>query len=411
MFKTFLFVFLSWFLFTRNIRIKPIIFVCLLSPILSFSQTVSSAVITGAEQMKDYLPLLKNKKVSLMVNQTSMVKQTHLVDTLLSVGVQITGIFAPEHGFRGTGDAGEKILSGVDAKTGLRVTSMYGASKKPSAKSMEGMDIVVYDIQDVGVRFYTYISSLQYMMEACVENNLPLLILDRPNPNGFYVDGPVLESAYQSFIGMQSIPIVYGMTVGEYAQMLNGEMWLSGKKSCLLTVISCKNYEHKTLYELPVAPSPNLRTAVSILLYPSLCLFEGTDVSVGRGTSTPFEVWGHPAFKTMSYSFTPVSTPGAKTPPHKDEVCYGENLSLPAVSICKLVDGKLNLFWIQKAYSLSENKDSFFTPFFLKLSGTASLKKQLQDGWSEQQIRKSWQPRLETFKQIRRKYLLYTDFE
>ena len=382
-----------------------------LIPFLSFSQTVSSTVVTGAERMNEYLPLLKNKKVALLVNQTSMVKQTHLVDTLLSKGVQITGIFAPEHGFRGTGDAGEKISSGIDAKTGLKVTSMYGASKKPSAKSMEGMDVVVYDIQDVGARFYTYISSLQYMMEACAENNVPLLVLDRPNPNGFYVDGPVMETPYRSFIGMQAIPVVYGMTVGEYAQMLNGEKWLSGGKTCKLTVISCKNYDHKTMYELPVAPSPNLRSPVSVLLYPSLCLFEGTDVSVGRGTSKPFEVWGHPGFKNMPYSFTPVSTPGAKTPPHKDEVCYGENLSLPTTALCKMLDGKMNLSWIKKAYSMSANKDSFFTPFFLKLTGTATLKKQLSEGWSEEEIRKSWQPGIDSFKQIRKKYLLYIDFE
>ncbi len=375
------------------------------------AQNFSNKIITGADQVNAYLPKLTNKKVALLVNQTSMIKNTHLVDTLISSGVNIAKIFAPEHGFRGSGDAGEKIKSGIDPKTGLSITSMYGASKKPSKESMKGIDIVVFDIQDVGARFYTYISSLQYMMEACAESKVPLIILDRPNPNGFYVDGPVLESPYKSFVGMQSIPIVHGMTVGEYAKMLNGEGWLSKKIKCNLTVIPCKNYDHKTLYKLPIPPSPNLKSISAILLYPSLCLFEGTDVSVGRGTETPFEVWGHPSFKNNGFSFTPVSSPGAKTPPHQDKVCYGANLNLPPYDVMKILNGQLNLSFIQNAYSLSKHKTNFFNSFFEKLAGTASLRKAIQDGKTEKEIKSTWQTGITKFKKIRSKYLLYKDFE
>ncbi len=365
----------------------------------------------GAEQMHQYLPGLKGKRVALSVNQTSMVNQTHLVDTLLACGVEVVKIFAPEHGFRGTGDAGEHIQNGIDTKTGLRITSMYGASKKPSAESMQGIDIVMFDIQDVGARFYTYISSLQYMMEACAESHIPLLLLDRPNPNGFYIDGPVMETSFKSFVGMQAIPIVHGMTVGEYARMLNGEHWLSKGLVCSLDVIPCAKYTHNTMYELPIPPSPNLKSATAVYLYPSLCLFEGTDVSVGRGTDTPFEVWGHPDFPSDQFSFKPVSTAGAKKPPHMNEVCYGQSLVMPPHEALKLLDGKLNLSFIQKAYSMTANKDSFFNSFFEKLAGTATLRKQVADGVTEDQIRKSWQPGLLKFKAIRKKYLLYTDFE
>jgi len=375
------------------------------------AQNFSNKIITGADQINAYLPKLNNKKVALLVNQTSMIKNTHLVDTLISSGINIAKIFAPEHGFRGGGDAGEKIKSGIDPKTGLSITSMYGASKKPSKESMKGIDIVVFDIQDVGARFYTYISSLQYMMEACAESKVPIIILDRPNPNGFYVDGPVLESTYKSFVGMQSIPIVHGMTVGEYAKMLNGEGWLAKKLKCNLTVIPCKNYDHKTLYKLPIPPSPNLKSISAILLYPSLCLFEGTDVSVGRGTETPFEVWGHPSFKNNGFSFTPISSPGAKTPPHQDKVCYGANLNLPPYDVMKILNGQLNLSFIQNAYSLSKDKTNFFNSFFEKLAGTASLRKAIQDGKTEKEIKSAWQPGIAKFKKIRSKYLLYKDFE
>ena len=390
---------------------KSFLFCCLwLAAFTMQSQTYSHQILTGADQLDRYLPLLKNKKVALLVNQTSVIQQTHLVDTLLDLNIQIAQIFAPEHGFRGTGDAGEKMKSGIDAKTGLRITSMYGASKKPSAESMKGIDVVVFDIQDVGARFYTYISSLQYMMEACAESKVPLIILDRPNPNGFYVDGPVLEKKYASFVGMQSIPIVHGMTVGEYARMLNGEGWLSGKKKCTLTVIPCLHYDHSMLYELPIAPSPNLKSSTAILLYPSLCLFEGTDVSVGRGTTTPFELWGHPAFKQFSFAFTPVPMPGAKTPPHLNKTCYGRDLRKTPEEILQVLNGKLNLSFLQEAYQQQNDSAKFFNSFFEKLSGTAKLRTQIIRHQSDATIRKSWEPALTQFKKVRKKYLLYKDF-
>lgn len=376
----------------------------------TYSQTTSSAIITGAEQIQSYLPLLKNKKVALLVNQTSVVGQTHLVDTLLSLRQNIVQIFAPEHGFRGTGDAGEKIKSGVDAKTGLRITSMYGASKKPSAESMKGIDVVVFDIQDVGARFYTYISSLQYMMEACAESKVTLIVLDRPNPNGFYVDGPVLDKKYKSFVGMQSIPIVHGMTVGEYARMLNGEGWLSGKKQCQLTVIPCQHYDHSMQYELPIAPSPNLKSANAILLYPSLCLFEGTDVSVGRGTETPFEIWGHPTFTKLPFSFTPVPMPGAKTPPQLNTTCVGRDLRQTPEATMRMLHGKLNLSYLREAYEQRNDSTHFFNAFFEKLVGNGQLRNQIIRHQSDATIRKSWEPALTQFKKIRKKYLLYKDF-
>jgi uncharacterized protein YbbC (DUF1343 family) len=379
--------------------------------VVANAQLYSNKVICGADQMEIYLPWLKGKRVALLVNQTSVVKKSHLVDTLLSSGISITTIFAPEHGFRGSADAGEKVQSGMDVKTGLKITSMYGASKKPSKQSMAGIEMVVFDIQDVGARFYTYISSMQYMMEACAEANIPMVILDRPNPNGFYVDGPVLESKHKSFVGMQPVPIVHGMTVAEYAQMLNGEKWLSNKKTCTLKIVPCKNYDHQTLYHLNIPPSPNLKTDAAILLYPSLCLLEGTDVSVGRGTRTPFEVWGHPDFADNGFSFTPVSMEGAKTPPHENKVCYGANLHLPPQDILKITEKKLCLKFVKNAYSLWKKKESFFTPFFEKLAGTETLRKQILAKKSEDQIRKSWQPGLLKFKKIRKKYLLYNDFE
>lgn len=361
--------------------------------------------------MELYLPLLKGKKVALLVNQTSIVKRTHLVDTLLSSGIHIVRIFSPEHGFRGNADAGEHVKSGVDEKTGLEIISMYGSNKKPSKESMMGIDMVLFDIQDVGARFYTYISSMQYMMEACAEAGITMLILDRPNPNGFYVDGPVMETKYKSFVGMQTIPIVHGMTVAEYARMLNGEKWLEGKRTCSLNIISCKNYTHKTLYHLPVPPSPNLKSDAAILLYPSLCLLEGTVVSVGRGTKTPFEMWGHPDFKDNGFSFTPVSMPGATDPPYKNEVCYGADLHLPPDDILKIVDHHLQLSFIKNAYFLCKQKEKFFNSFFEKLCGNSKLRTQIQTDVNETAIRKSWEPALTKFKKIRKKYLLYPDFE
>lgn len=375
------------------------------------AQTFSNKVIVGAEQMESYLPLLKNKKVALLVNQTSMVKDKHLVDTLLSYKMNIVKIFAPEHGFRGTADAGEKVKSGVDVKTGIPISSMYGANKKPSAESMKGIDIVVFDIQDVGARFYTYISSLQYMMEACAKAKISLVILDRPNPNGFYVDGPIMEAVNKSFVGMQAIPIVHGMTVGEYAQMLNGEKWLSNKLLCKLKVIPCKNYDHNTLYQLPIPPSPNLKSATAVFLYPSLCLFEGTSVSVGRGTETPFEVWGSPMFRDNGFSFTPKSTEGAKSPLYENQICYGANLRLPPYDVLKIIRKKLNLSFIKNAYSLMPDKTKFFNDFFEKLTGNVWVRYHIMQNKSDEEMRASWEPGLIKFKKIRKKYLLYPDFE
>jgi uncharacterized protein YbbC (DUF1343 family) len=392
-------------------RMKNIFLFLLLASLQMGAQPFSRKVITGASQMDVYLPLIQNKKVALLVNQTSVVGDTHLVDTLLSAGVEIVKIFAPEHGFRGTADAGEKVKSGMDTRTGLPITSMYGASKKPSKESMAGIDVVIFDIQDVGARFYTYISSLQYMMEACAASGAFMIVLDRPNPNGHYVDGPVLEKKHRSFVGMQAIPIVHGMTVGEYANMLKGEKWLNTNQSCSLKVITCLNYDHRTLYQVTIPPSPNLKSMSAIWLYPSLCLFEGTIVSVGRGTPRPFEVWGHPSFKNNGFSFTPKSVEGAKNPLYENQTCYGANLKLPPSDILKIVDGKLNLSFILNAYSLCKNKATFFNDFFIKLSGTELLKKQITQGVKEQEIRKSWLPGLKQFKKIRKKYLLYADFE
>lgn len=376
----------------------------------SIAQNFSNSVIVGATQMNEYLPWLKNKKIALLVNQTSVVKKTHLVDTLLSQKINIVKIFAPEHGFRGIADAGEKVNSGIDSKTNIAISSMYGANKKPSKESMQGIDIVVFDIQDVGVRFYTYISSMQYMMEACAQANIPMVILDRPNPNGFYIDGPVLDKKYASFVGMQCVPIVHGMTVAEYAQMLNGEKYLNGKLHCNLKIVTCKNYDHNTYYKLPIAPSPNLKSASAVFLYPSLCLFEGTMVSVGRGTDKPFEVWGHPSFKNNGFNFVPKSTEGAKNPLYENETCYGANLSLPPYDVLKIIDKKLNLSFIQNAYKLCKNKEKFFNSFFEKLAGNSFLKQQIEQGKTEKEIRDSWHADLKKFKKIRKKYLLYRDF-
>lgn len=368
-------------------------------------------IIVGAEQKEVYLPLLKDKKVAMLVNQTSVIKGQHLVDALLAEGINIKTIFAPEHGFRGEADAGEHVKNGLDAKTNLPIISLYGSNKKPSAAQLQRIDIVVFDIQDVGVRFYTYISSLQYMMEACAENNITLLILDRPNPNGFYVDGPVLDKKYSSFVGMQAIPIVHGMTVAEYAKLLNGEGWLAQGLHCKLEIVPCKNYDHGLLYDLPIAPSPNLRSSQAVLLYPSLCLFEGTEVSVGRGTPTPFELWGHPDYKKNIFTFTPTSGPGAKDPLYNGLRCYGRDLRLAPKEVLRILEGQINLDFIKQAYSNSPRTDKFFNSFFEKLAGNNELRQQIIEKKSVQDIRKSWEPKLSDFKKIRRKYLIYPDFK
>lgn len=407
-----------------------IFFLCLLIAGGSFAQVpVRTGITTGAERMEVYLPLLQGKTVAVFANQTSMVKNTHLVDTLLKSGINIVKIFGPEHGFRGNASAGELIENSVDKKTGITVVSLYGNHKKPTPEDFKGVDVLVFDIQDVGVRFYTYISSLEYFLEAALENHKPLMILDRPNPNGFYVDGPVLDKKFKSFIGMQAVPIVYGMTIGEYGLMLAGENWLSEKANQInaynittkpnadtpfhVTVIKCKNYDHKTRYELPVNPSPNLRQMQSIYLYPSTCFFEGTVLSEGRGTDKPFQVFGHPNYSKKLFSFTPMPNEGAKSSKCYFQKCYGWNLSGTNEQILKKLEGRIQLSHLIKAYKLFPGKDSFFLKnnFFNTLAGNDVLMQQIKKGTSEKDIRASWQPGLTAFKAIRKKYLLYQDFE
>jgi uncharacterized protein YbbC (DUF1343 family) len=363
---------------------------------------------TGADRTEAYLPLLKGKKVALVVNQTSEINGVLLPDTLLKLGVDIVKIFSPEHGFRGHADAGAKVKSGVDGQTGLPVVSLYGNNKKPAAEQLKGVDIIVYDLQDVGVRFYTYISTLQYLMEACAENNKPILLLDRPNPLGFIVDGPLMTAANMSFVGMQPIPVVYGMTAAEYAKMLMGEKWLKATDP-ELTIVECRNYTHASRYNLPVPPSPNLKTMAAIYLYPSLCLFEGTVVSVGRGTDLPFQQFGHPALSKYSYTFTPTARTGATDPPLKNKRCYGLLVASDAEEALKLTDHKLQLKWLLDAYRSYPEQPKFFNAYFKKLAGTDLLQQQIAQGATEEQIRASWKADLDHFRSIRKKYLLYAE--
>ena len=368
---------------------------------------VKTTIIVGANQTDQYLKLLKGKRVGVVGNQSSVIFKdgayTHLVDSLIGLKVDVKKVFSPEHGFRGTADAGEKIKDGIDTKTGVPIISLYGDNKKPKPEQLKGLDILVFDIQDVGVRFYTYISTLHYVMEACAEANIPLLILDRPNPNGHYVDGPILEKAYTSFVGMHPIPIAHGMTIGEYAQMINGEKWLKNNVQCQLAVISMKNYNHQMAYSLPIKPSPNLPNDQSIALYPSLCFFEGTNVSVGRGTNKQFQVFGSPDLDKnyFKFSFTPQPNEGAKTPPQEGKLCYGRDLSQLDVK------PGLNLEYLIEAYSNTANKSKFFNSFFVKLAGTAKLQEQIEKGLSEKDIKATWSKGLEDFKQVRTKYILY----
>ena len=368
---------------------------------------VKTTIIVGANQTDQYLKLLKGKRVGVVGNQSSVIFKdgayTHLVDSLIGLKVDVKKVFSPEHGFRGTADAGEKIKDGIDTKTGVPIISLYGDNKKPKPEQLKGLDILVFDIQDVGVRFYTYISTLHYVMEACAEANIPLLILDRPNPNGHYVDGPILEKAYTSFVGMHPIPIAHGMTIGEYAQMINGEKWLKNNVQCQLAVISMKNYDHQMAYSLPIKPSPNLPNDQSIALYPSLCFFEGTNVSVGRGTNKQFQVFGSPDLDKnhFKFNFTPQPNEGAKTPPQEGKLCYGRDLSQLDVK------PGLNLEYLIEAYSNTANKSKFFNSFFVKLAGTAKLQEQIEKGLSEKDIKATWSKGLEDFKQVRTKYILY----
>ncbi len=372
--------------------------------------SINHPVIPGAWRTAVYFPLLKDKKVGVVANQTSMIKEVHLVDSLISAGIKVVKVFTPEHGFRGNAEAGATIKNDWDSKTGLPLISLYGAKKKPAAEDLAGIDMVILDLQDVGARFYTYISTMSYMMEACAENSIPLMVLDRPNPNGFYVDGPVLKPEYSSFIGMHPVALVHGMTMAEYARMVNSEKWLKNKLECKLQWVECEGYTHKTRYNLPVRPSPNLPDMASVYLYPSLCLFEGTPISVGRGTTVPFTVIGHPDFKGGNYSFTPVPIKGvSENPPHKGVECHGYNLKENAVEIWK--EGGLRLEWLIEMYKALGSKPGFFTGSFDKLAGSDELRIQIQSGMSEQKIRESWEQGLKEFKKMRRKYLLYPDFE
>lgn len=381
-------------------------FILLLTSCLTaFSQ---QPPVTAAQRTDAYLPLLQGKRVGMLVNQTSVITgQVHLVDSLLKRGINIVKIFSPEHGFRGQADAGEKVANSTDGKTGIPIVSLYGKHRKADAADLADVDVLVFDVQDVGVRFYTYISTLQELMESAAEHHKPLIVLDRPNPNGYAVDGPVLDTAFRSFVGMQPIPIMHGMTVGEYAKMLNGEGWLANKAQCDLTVITCLHYDRglPSGYEITIPPSPNLRTMNAIHLYPGLCLFEGTAVSMGRGTDKPFEVYGHPSFPENLYSFTPRSMPGAKSPVLMDAVCYGYDLSGHGKTTARGVD----LQYLLNAYRLFPDKDKFFNTFFNKLAGNAVLQQQIKAGKSAEAIYKSWKPGIEAFQKIRKKYLLYPD--
>lgn len=411
-------------------QINLLLILLLLIQIHTLSQPShnQSPVIPGAERMAVYLPFLQGKSVAVFANQTSTVQHTHLVDTLLKSGIRVVKIFGPEHGFRGNADAGEHVNDAVDTKTGLPIISIYGDHKKPTPADLKDVDILVFDIQDVGVRFYTYISSLQYYLEAALENHKPLLLLDRPNPNGFYVDGPVLDMKFKSFVGMQPIPIVYGMTLGEYAMMLCGENMLSQEANHVnaynvsthpttdtpfhFLVIKCKNYDHDSKYILPVNPSPNLKDMGSVYCYPSTCFFEGTVLSEGRGTDKPFEIFGHPALPHNLYSFIPKPNAGAKSSKCFYQKCYGWNISAPSPKLLKELNKKVQLKYLLEAYKLFPGKDSFFlkTNYINKLAGNDELIRQVKEGKTEAAIRKSWEPGLTAFKKTRIKYLLYKDF-
>lgn len=387
------------------------------------SKVTAVKFMTGADNLKAHLNLFENKKVGIVTNQTGLVsydsisqkkfdsgfntqkisiKTVHLVDYITEkTPIELVKIFAPEHGFRGTADAGEYVDDTKDAKTGLPILSLYGNNKKPTAEQLAGIDILLFDLQDVGARFYTYISHLHYIMEACAENNVSLIILDRPNPNGYIVDGPILDPAYSSFVGMHPIPILHGMTIGEYALMINGQGWLKDKVQCHLNVIPCENYSRTMTYNLPVNPSPNLPNPQSINLYASLCFFEGTNVSMGRGTETQFQVYGSPYLPKNDFSFTPVPNLGAKNPLYNGIICYGEDLTqAPKVH-------QLELKWLLKAYNETSNPEKFFNSFFTKLAGSPVLQSQIEAGLSEEEIRKSWQEGLDNFKKMREDYLLY----
>ena len=372
---------------------------------------IKSNVIVGANQISEYENLLKDKRIGIIANHTSVIfkknsNYTHLVDSLINLNYNIKKIFAPEHGFRGTEPNGANINDEIDIKTGLKIISLHGKNRNYGViddKDLEDIDILIFDIQDVGVRFYTHISTLHYVMQACAENNIPLIVLDRPNPNGHYVDGPVLEIKNKSFVGMHEVPIIYGLTIGEYAKMINEEGWLNAKVKSKLHVVELKNYDRQSEYDLPIIPSPNLPNKKSINLYPSLCLFEGTNISVGRGTNLQFQIYGSPFLnkEKNDFQFNPTKNNGSKYPKHENKLCYGKNLSLTE----RL--NEFNLEFILKAYADSSNKSEFFNNYFVKLAGVDDLKNQIISGYSQQEIKESWQKKLENYKLMRKKYLIY----
>jgi uncharacterized protein YbbC (DUF1343 family) len=366
------------------------------------------SVVVGAEQTKAYFPLLKGKRIALFSNHTGMVKDKHLLDILIENRFNVVAIFSPEHGFRGNAGAGEHVSSSIDSKTGVPILSLYdGKSGKPSAESMRKFDLLIVDMQDVGLRFYTYYISMVKLMDACAEYHKTMIILDRPNPNGHYVDGPVLDMKYKSGVGWLPIPVVHGMTLGELAMMVNGEKWLPENRVCNLTVIKCKNYTHQTLYCLPVPPSPNLPNMKTIYLYPSLCYFEATPVSLGRGTDLPFQIYGHPDMKGYDFTFTPRSVPAAKEPPQKDKLCYGVNLS--TLSDEEILKKEIDLSYLIDAYRNLNMGDSFFSPFFEKLIGVDYVRKMIEQGKNSDEIKAMWQNDVSKFKQQRKPYLLYDE--
>jgi len=363
-------------------------------------------IVTGAQNTQAYIPLLQNKKVAVVANHASLIGATHLVDSLLSRGLNVLKIFSPEHGFRGKADAGETVKNNVDVRTNLPLVSLYGKHKKPTAEDLSGVDVVVFDLQDVGVRFYTYISTVTYVMEACAESNIPLIVLDRPNPNGFYVDGPVLDTNYKSFVGLHPVPVVYGMTIGEYAKMVNGEGWLENEQKCDLTVIPLIGYSRNMIVKLPVKPSPNLPNWEAVYNYPSLCLLEGTIMSVGRGTDFPFQIYGHPDFKVGSFAFMPKSNEGAKHPKYEGRQCTG--VGFLGAEQYQSNPRQLNLSFLVDTYKImSLQRDDYFNNYFDKLAGTNELRIQVELGMTEEEIRESWQDELRAFKKIRAKYLIY----
>lgn len=371
----------------------------------SMTPSPSNVIVVGANNVAAYLPLLAGKNIGIVANQTSVIFKkngyTHLVDSLLSLHINISKVFSPEHGFRGDVDAGEMVTDGFDVKTGLPIVSLYGKNKKPSSEQLKGIELVVFDIQDVGVRFYTYISTLHYVMEACAENGIPLIVLDRPNPNGHYIDGPTLKIEHSTFLGMHPVPLVYGMTIGEYAQMINGEQWLKNKVTCELTIIPIKNYTHNSEYHLPIKPSPNLPNDKAINLYPSLGFFEGTIINAGRGTENQFQQYGAPFFPKTAFTYTPQPNAGAKFPKHLGKLCYGVNLK----NTEKL--STVNIAWLLDAYTKTPKTESFFGPTFTAHAGNTELEAQIKNGLTAKEIHDSWKPEIQAFKKIRAKYLLY----